>query len=92
MNNMIAKVVSAYSGDPDTKGKRTLKIMSDNLPDIGTEIYYTPQSNIEKLESIIFDLCNGYHNWWDIHQDTGESDERCKEILEVYNQIKDKYK
>lgn len=37
-NGALAEVVSGYSGDPDTRGSRTLRTLK-NLPKIGTKLY-----------------------------------------------------
>ena len=35
---------------------------------------------IEKLEAALIDVLDGNSSWWDIQNNTGLSEERCKEI------------
>jgi len=44
------------------------------------------------LEEIIVDLLDGDSKWHDIQYNTGLSEERCKEIEKVYNNICSKLK
>lgn len=46
----------------------------------------------ENLESALLDILDGNSYWYDIKCETGLSGERCKEIANFYNIVKDKYK
>lgn len=41
---------------------------------------------IEQLESALIDILDGQSEWHDITEQTGLSDERAKEIAELYNE------
>lgn len=42
------------------------------------------QKRIEELESAIIDVLDGCHEWYEIREGTGLSEERCREISELY--------
>ncbi|MCP3680303.1 MAG: hypothetical protein GY782_08660 [Gammaproteobacteria bacterium] len=48
---------------------------------------------IEQLESALIDLLEGgNYSWWEIQAQTGCSDERSKEIEELYHEVYGNYK
>ena len=46
---------------------------------------------IEEIESAFIDLLNGNHSWYEIQENTGLSDDRCKEISSLFNVVLKKY-
>ena len=42
---------------------------------------------IENLESAIIDVLDGSSEWWSIQEVTGLSDERCKEISDLFAKV-----
>ena len=47
---------------------------------------------IEELESALIDVLDGSQEWWSIQETTGLSDERCKEISELFYKVLTAYK
>lgn len=47
----VAEVVSAYSGDPDSRNNKTVKVITE-LPVIGTKLYPYPSIEIERLQAL----------------------------------------
>jgi hypothetical protein len=51
-----------------------------------------PCKKPNKVEQALLDLCDGdFHHWEDIRHQTGFGEERCKEILEVINELREEY-
>ena len=67
-------------GDSDSDSgevQADLRRIADKLED-EKEVSY------EQLKEAFVDLLDGYHHWYDINELTGFSEERCKEISELF--------
>ena len=49
-------------------------------------------NKLDSCQVALIDLLDGQHNWYDIHANTGLSEERCIEIQNLYAESVDDYK
>ena len=48
--------------------------------------------DIETLEIALMDLLDGNSEWYDIYENTGLDEDRCREIANLHKEVIEKYK